>query len=174
MAEKREEHQYDEEPAYHFSDEEIDYELAPETKEEGEAVAPKESLLKKMPSMKRMGLGLLVIFLLIWVIYKIITPPPPPTLTGFTQPTTSTNTVEKTIPAPAPSSVTSAETSVPIQPSAPPITPPPSAMMPPNASVPTSPNSSSEQPLPTTTRIANTSTCFYSIPRITKCGTKTK
>lgn len=67
-----------EESEYHFSDEEVSYEVEPETQKTSTAIAePKESLIKRLGSSKRMLISGGVFFALVFVVYKMVSPTAP-------------------------------------------------------------------------------------------------
>lgn len=70
---KFEEH---EESEYHFSDEEASYEVEPETSKQGRSGAARESLLSlsRLTASRRMLISLGVFLLLVFVVYKMVSP----------------------------------------------------------------------------------------------------
>ena|SRR3990167_1551118 len=76
------------ESEYHFSDEEVNYEVDSESSTE----APNESkqgLLNRFSRSKRMLIGLSIFIILVFVVYKIVTPTSPPVLTDVITPVTT-------------------------------------------------------------------------------------
>lgn len=75
MVNDRHEHYEDEESEYQFSDDQIDYELEPESKApEATQPVPKKSLLTKLTPYRRMIIGLVVFFVVLFIVYKLLTP----------------------------------------------------------------------------------------------------
>src|SRR3989338_3993556 len=67
---------------YHFSDEEANYEVGAETPKSTEAIVSKEGLLGRLNQSRRMLISLGVFIVLIFIVYKMVTP------SGTASPTT--------------------------------------------------------------------------------------
>jgi hypothetical protein len=78
MANEHYEEEGHEEGEYHFSDDQINYdmEMNPSAKEAAAAVAtsPKESIAKKLSQHRRIVIGLLVFIVLLGIVYKLVSP----------------------------------------------------------------------------------------------------
>ncbi len=74
MVDEKEEH-YEEEGEYHFSDDQVNYDIEPETpKTKSSSGFNKEAVLEKFTQNRRRILGAVSLFLLIGVVYKILVP----------------------------------------------------------------------------------------------------
>ncbi|SRR5579883_191045 len=90
MANERDENLHDEEGEYQFSDEDMNYELENEEESkpaEAPPVAEKRNVLTKLTPYRRMLIGVGVFFVLIFVVFKMLTPGTTPPPTDFTQAT---------------------------------------------------------------------------------------
>lgn len=75
MAQNRnEEHEDHEESEYHFSDEEINYEVETEAAKPAPVIESKKNLLSNLSRSKRLILSAVVFFVLIFVVYKMLAP----------------------------------------------------------------------------------------------------
>ncbi|RDI48617.1 hypothetical protein [Aquicella lusitana] len=68
-----------EESEYHFSDEDVSYEVETETPKPVAAVEQKESIFNRLTRSKRMLISMVVFLVLIFVVYKMVTPTTIPT-----------------------------------------------------------------------------------------------
>ncbi len=89
-----------EEGEYHFSDDQINYDMDTATKDAGVAVAsPKQSMADRLNRHRRMVIGIVVFIVLLGIVYKLVSPSSTPA-TDF-QPAPPVNSIKKNI---APSS----------------------------------------------------------------------
>lgn len=74
-----------EESEYHFSDEEVNYEVESESpKPSGSSEETRTSILNKLKQSKRMIVGVAIFIVLVYVVYKMATPTPPSIPTDIT------------------------------------------------------------------------------------------
>ncbi len=63
-----------EEGEYHFSDDDVSYEIESEAKPASETPAPKQNVFSRMPQSRRMIISVVVFLLLVFVVYKMVMP----------------------------------------------------------------------------------------------------
>lgn len=63
-----------EESEYHFSDDDVSYEIESEAKPASETPAPKQNVFSRMPQSRRMIISVVVFLLLVFVVYKMVMP----------------------------------------------------------------------------------------------------
>jgi len=76
---KYEEHHPDEESEYHFSEDEVSYEVEQDTPKPAPTSNIKEDLIKRLKESKRLLIGLVFFLVLIFIVYKFVSPSAPPT-----------------------------------------------------------------------------------------------
>lgn len=85
MVNEREEH-YEEEGEYHFSDDQVNYDIEPEaSKETQKSAFSKEALLEKYTQHRRKIFGVISLIVLIGIVYKMLVPASTPPTTEFSQ-----------------------------------------------------------------------------------------
>lgn len=91
-----------EDSEYHFSDEEVSYEVETESPKTASAREPKKNLIGSLTQSKRMVISLVVFLALVFIVYKMVTPSSSTLATEITAPPTvaGQNVVPKT-PVPA-------------------------------------------------------------------------
>lgn len=114
---KDEKYQGPEDSEYHFSDEEVSYEVEPETAKLETAAAPKVrfNLINRLTQSKRMVISLVIFLVLIFVVYKMVAPTSTPTSTQITPAVTVTQNQTKNIQPPKSAS------NLPVSPPSPPV-----------------------------------------------------
>ncbi len=113
MVDEKEEH-YEEEGEYHFSDDQVNYDIEPETPKAAPAAAgfSKDAVLTKLTQNRRKVLGVVAFIILIGVVYKILVPASTTPSTDFTQAATP----KATKPSPAAANAKNATPSRPVEP----------------------------------------------------------
>jgi hypothetical protein len=94
MVDEKEE-QYDEEGEYHFSDDQVNYDIEPEAPKGAPSSVTKESFLTKFSQYRRGILGAISLVVLIGVVYKILAPTSNTPATDFSQATPAVTKVAK-------------------------------------------------------------------------------
>ncbi|TAK74364.1 MAG: hypothetical protein EPO11_07010 [Gammaproteobacteria bacterium] len=79
LNDREEQYENHEESEYHFSDEEVNYEVETESPKPVVAAEPKESIGSRLTRSKRMLMSIGVFAVLVFVVYKMVTPATSPT-----------------------------------------------------------------------------------------------
>ncbi len=78
MVDERYEDEHQEESEYHFSDDQVNYDMEADASVKGAAGAvaasPKESIAEKLKQHRRMVIGIVVFVVLLGIVYKLVTP----------------------------------------------------------------------------------------------------
>lgn len=116
LNDREDKYENQEDSEYHFSDDDVSYEIdtEEETAKTAQAVSePKENFLSKLTRSKRMLISLAVFFVLIFIVYKMVTPTNQIPSTEISTPVVAEKT---TTGQPAPSSMTATAPSAPTAP----------------------------------------------------------
>lgn len=105
MANERYDDKYEghEEGEYHFSDDQVNYDLDAESPSKDGTVAavmPKASIADKIKTHRRIVIGIVIFIILLGIVYKLIMPSSTTPLTDFSQQTTTPTTKATTKPDP--------------------------------------------------------------------------